>query len=101
MSSPNAAAVAAPLNRTWMVLGLVLLVAGFFGHFFAARGIGGSYVAYRDHIVGFTILTVASLIIVGLLGWRFWKGRRDVTILTVGVIQAILGLVIYIERFHV
>ena len=101
MTSPNAAAVRAPLNRTWIALGTVLLVAGLCGHFFAARGIGGSYIAYRDHIAGFVILTVASLIVVGPLGWRFWKGRRDITLLTIGVIQAVLGLVIYIERFHV
>lgn len=101
MSSPNAAAGRAPLNQTWIALGGVLLAAGLCGHLFAARGIGGSYIAYRDHIAGFAILTVASLLIVGLLGWRFWKGRRDITLLTVGVIQAVLGLVIYIERFHV
>ena len=56
------------------------------------RIIGGSYIAYRDHVAGFAILTVASLLSVGLLGWRFWKGRRDITLLTVGMIQAILGL---------
>ena len=101
MSPPDAAAARTPPNQSLIALGGVLLAAGLCGHLFAARGIGGSYIAYRDHIAGFAILTIASLIIVGLLGWRFWKGRRDVTLLTVGVIQAILGLVIYIERFHV
>jgi len=46
-------------------------------------------------------LTLASLVVVGLLQWRFWKGRRDLTILIVGAVQAVFGLVIYIERFHV
>jgi len=41
------------------------------------------------------------LVVVGLLQWRFWKGRRDLTILIVGAVQAVFGLVIYIERFHV
>lgn len=101
MSPPNSAAVRAPINQSFIAIAGVLLAAGLCGHLFAARGIGGSYIAYRDHIAGFAILTIASLVIVGLLGWRFWKGRRDITLLTVGVIQAILGLVIYIERFHV
>jgi hypothetical protein len=29
------------------------------------------------------------------------KGRHDITLLIVGVVQALLGLVIYVERFHV
>ena len=49
------AAVPAPDRRlAW--LGLVLLVIGFLGHFFAARAIGGSYLAFRDHIFGFFAL---------------------------------------------
>jgi hypothetical protein len=32
---------------------------------------------------------------------RFWKGRRDITLLTVGAIQAIIGVLIYINRFAV
>ena len=86
-------------QRIW--LGVVLLVVGFLGHFFAARAIGGSYIAYRDHIFGFfAILLVTGAIIAGL-GWRFWKGRRDITVLIIGVVQALFGIWVYIERFSV
>jgi hypothetical protein len=82
-------------------LGVILLVVGFLGHYFAARAIGGSYIAYRDHIFGFfVILLVTGLIIAGL-GWRFWKGRRDITLLIVGVVQALFGVWVYMERFSV
>ena len=82
-------------------LGVILLVAGFLGHFFAARAIGGTYIAYRDHIFGFVALTLVSAAIVGLLGMRFWKGRSDVTLLVVGVIQTLIGILVYINRFAV
>lgn len=82
-------------------LGVILLVAGFLGHFFAARAIGGTYIAYRDHIFGFVVLTLVSAAIVALLGMRFWKGRHDITLLTVGVIQALIGLLVYVNRFSV
>jgi hypothetical protein len=86
-------------QRIW--LGVVLLVVGFLGHFFAARAIGGSYIAFRDHIFGFFMILVVTGSIIALLGWRFWKGRRDITVLIIGVVQALFGIVIYIERFHV
>ena len=84
-----------------MWLGLVLLGAGFLGHFLAARAIGGSYVAYRDHMGGFFALTLVSGAIVAGLGSRFWRGRHDITVLTVGILQALLGLYVYVERFSV
>jgi hypothetical protein len=34
--------------RIW--LGVLLVIAGLCGHLFAARAIGGYYIAYRDHI---------------------------------------------------
>lgn len=88
-------------NRLWAWLGGALLLAGLSGHLFAARAIGGFYRAYRDHIFGFFFLTTVSIVIVAALGWKFWKGRQDITLLIVGVLQAIAGLVIYIFRYHV
>jgi hypothetical protein len=85
----------------WTWIGALLLVVGFLGHFFAARAIGGTYIAYRDHIFGFIFLTLASGAIVAGLGWRFWKGRHDVTLLIVGVLQAIIGIWVYTQRFSV
>jgi hypothetical protein len=83
------------------LLGVLLLPAGLLGHLLAARAIGGSYVAYRDHIFGFFLILVVSGGIIAALGWRFWKGRRDITLLIVGVVQALFGLVIYLERFRI
>ena len=85
-------------RRIW--LGVVLLVVGFFGHFLAARAIGGSYVAYRDHMIGFFGVTLVSGALIAGLGRLFWRGRHDTTLLIVGAVQALFGVFIYIERFH-
>ena len=91
----------AKVSQLWTSLGVILLVVGFLGHYFAARAIGGTYIAYRDHIFGFfVILLVTGLIIAGL-GWRFWKSRRDITLLIVGLVQALLGVWVYMGRFSV
>ncbi len=90
------------MTRQWRIwLGGALLVVGFMGHFLAARAIGGSYIAFRDHIFGFFLILVVTGGIIALLGWRFWKGRPDITVLIIGVIQALFGIYIYIERFHI
>lgn len=89
------------VSRRWTWLGVILLAIGFLGHFFAARAIGGSYIAYRDHIFGFLLILVVSGAIIAGLGWRFWKGRHDITLLIVGVVQALFGIWVYIERFNV
>jgi hypothetical protein len=36
-----------------------------------------------------------------LVGRRFWRGRHDITLLIVGVIEAVLGLVVWINRFSI
>jgi hypothetical protein len=87
--------------RTRLWLGVLLLAGGFLGHFLAARAIGGTYVAYRDHIAGFVFLTAVSGVIIGALGWRFWKGRHDITLLIVGAVQALIGILVYVNRFSV
>ena len=85
---------------SWIWLGVFLIVVGFFGHFFAARAIG-TYIYYRDHIFGFFVILLVTGSIIALLGRLFWRGRRDITVLTIGVVQALFGIVIYIYRFHV
>ena len=86
-------------RRIW--IGVLLLVAGLLGHLFAARAIGGSYVAYRHHIFGFVLLSLVSGAVIASLGWRFWRGRHDISLLILGALQTLLGFVIYLERFHI
>ena len=91
----------AKVRRSLTWLGVVLLIVGFLCHYLAARAIGGTNIAYRDHIFGFfVILLVTGLIIAGL-GWRFWKGRRDITVLLIGLVQALLGIWVYMGRYSV
>jgi hypothetical protein len=101
METPGVIAVTdtASRSRTW--LGVLLIVVGLLGHLFAARAIGGSYLAYRDHIFGFFLILLVSGALIAGLGWRFWKGHHDITLLTIGVVQALFGAVIYVERFRI
>jgi RsiW-degrading membrane proteinase PrsW (M82 family) len=82
-------------------LGVLLLCAGLLGHLLAARAIGGYYVAYRDHIFGFFLILLVTGAVIAALGWRFWRGRRDVTLLLIGLVQALFGLFIYVQRFNI
>jgi hypothetical protein len=88
-------------NRRLIWLGVLFLVVGFLGHYFAARAIGGSYIAFRDHIGGFFLILVVTGAIIAVLGRFFWKGRSDVTVLIIGVVQALFGIFVYINRFSV
>ena len=88
-------------SQTWIWIGAMLLVLGLLGHVLAAQAIGGSRLAYTHHIFGFFVGLVVFGAIVGGLGWRFWKGRFDITLLIVGVAQALFGLAVYIERFRI
>ena len=100
MTEFGSVAVAPAPDRRLAWLGALLIVVGFLGHFFAARAIG-TYIYYRDHIFGFFLILLVTGSIIAFLGTRFWKGRRDITVLTIGVVQALFGIVIYIYRFHV
>ena len=82
-------------------VGLACLTAGLLGHVLAAQAIGGSYLAYRDHLLGFVGLTVVSGAVLVLIGWRFWRGRPERTVLVLGVVQLFFGVVAYVMRFSV
>ena len=101
MGTPDAVRTPHPNSRMRLWLGLLLLGAGLLCHLLAARAIGGTQLAYRDHIFGFVVLSVASGAIIAGLGWRFWRGRHDISVLVLGLVQALVGLVIYAERFSV
>jgi uncharacterized membrane protein (UPF0136 family) len=88
-------------SRRWTWLGVLLLGAGLLGHLLAARAIGGTYIAYRDHIFGFVFLTLVSGALLAALGWRFWRGRHDITLLIMGVLQTLVGVWVYMQRFSV
>lgn len=47
------------------------------------------------------VLTLVSALVVWGLSLRFFKGRHDITLLIVGIVQALLGVYIYINRFSV
>ena len=89
------------VKRTGMLLGAILIAVAFLLHWLSARAIGGSYIAYRDHIFGFFLILVVSGAVIGIIGWRFWRGRPDITILLTGVVSTLLGVMVYIQRFHV
>ena len=84
-----------------MWLGIVLLIGGLCGHLCAAGAIGGYYVAYKDHIVGFVLLTAVAAVILLPLGRKFWRGRSDITVFLLGLVQALAGFLIYLNRYHV
>src|SRR5215211_1748379 len=75
------------VSKFRMTLGALLLIVGFLCHVFAAQAIGGTTLAYRDHILGFVILTLVSGAIILLLGRRFWRGRPDISLLILGIVQ--------------
>ncbi|HEY8850862.1 MAG TPA: hypothetical protein VIM36_01670 [Gemmatimonadaceae bacterium] len=83
---------------TW--LGVLLIVVGFLGHFFAARAFG-TYIYYRDHIAGFFLILLVTGSIIAGLGWKFWKGRNDITVFVIGLVQATFGIAIYLMRYHI
>jgi len=88
-------------SQTWIWFGALFLVLGLLGHVFAAQAIGGSRIAYTHHVFGFFVGLVFFGAVATALGWRFWKHRPDITLLVVGVAQALFGLAVYIQRFHV
>jgi hypothetical protein len=100
MTEFGSVAFAPAPNRRLAWLGVLLIVVGFFGHFFAARAIG-TYIYYRDHIFGFFLILLVTGSIIAGLGWRFWKGRKDITLFVIGVVQALFGIAIYMMRFHI
>ena len=88
-------------ERRHLVLGVILVAAGLLGHVLAARAIAWNPMAYPHHIFGFLVILAVTGPVIALVGWRFWKGRRDLTVLIIGLVQAAFGLVIYLMRFHI
>ena len=102
---PTMATSVTPRPRTstnlLMMGGVALLIGALMGHVLAAQAIGGTRLAYRDHLLGFAGLTVVTGAIVAGLGARFWKGRGDISVFVLGVVQAAFGAFAYLTRFSV
>ena len=82
-------------SRPCLAAGIALLAIGLAGHLLAANAEGGRTIHYQHHIFGFFLLTLVSAIVVGILSRFFWRGRHDVTLLIVGALQAIFGVLIF------
>ena len=72
--------------------GVLLVVLGLLGHLYAAHAIGGSRVAYTHHVFGFFLILLVTGGLIAGLGWRFWRSRSALTVLGIGVVQALFGL---------
>lgn len=101
MSSPDSLANPARGFSPAIWLGIALAVAGLMGHLLAAQAIGGYWIAYRDHVFGFLLILVVTGAVIAGLGARFWPGRRDRTVLLIGVVQALFGFYVYLVRFRI
>ena len=80
--------------------GILLNAVGLLGHLLAAHAVGGYRLAYFHHTIGFVVGVVVFGILAALLGWRFWRGRPDMTVLVIGVLSAIFGIWIYAKSPH-
>jgi uncharacterized membrane protein HdeD (DUF308 family) len=99
MSTSPTADGRSPPSRPRIWVGIVLLVLGLIGHLYAAHATGGR-VAYTHHVFGFFLILVVTGAIIAALGWRFWRFRPDITVLTVGAVQALFGLLVAVEPFR-
>jgi uncharacterized membrane protein AbrB (regulator of aidB expression) len=101
METTDAIGVTDSGRRVRFLAGIILIGVGLLGHLLAARAISSNPMAYKHHIFGFFLILVVTGAIISALGWRFWKRRTDITVLTIGVVQALIGAVIYINRFNI
>ena len=80
--------------------GWLLVTLGLLGHLYAAYAMGGGRVAYSHHIFGFALILVVTGGIIAGLGHWLWRSRPAITILAIGLVQALLGLWIALEPFR-
>jgi hypothetical protein len=55
----------------------------------------------RQHVFGFFLILVVTGAVIAALGRWLWRDRPHVTWLVVAAVQALFGLIIYLERFHI
>ena len=73
---------------------------GLLGHLYAAYAMGGSRVAYTHHVFGFVLILVVTGGIIAGLGHWLWRSRPALTVLVIGLVQALLGLWIALEPYR-
>lgn len=97
METPSTIGSTPRAGGAW--LGVLLLSLGLLGHGIAAYLNGSGRIAYLHHVGGFfIILAVTGLLIAGA-GRLFWRGRNDVTVFVIAIVQAVMGVVIvYLEH---
>src|SRR5687768_3158839 len=100
METPRTVPVTARLSRPMLWLGVILIGVGLLGHILAAQAIGRP-IDYQHHIIGFFLILIVSGAIIAVLARLFWRGRHDITLLIVGVVQALFGVFVYLERFNI
>jgi hypothetical protein len=97
MTTPFTADGSPAAHRPPIGIGTALLVLGLLGHVYAAHLIGGSRMAYTHHVLGFFLILAVTGAIIVAVGRRFWRSRPDVTLLTVGVVQLLLGVMVVVD----
>jgi hypothetical protein len=94
MVTPPAIDARSPAGRSRIWAGIGLLALGLLGHLYAAHAIGGTRLAYGHHVFGFFLILAVTGAIVAALGRHFWRSRPDVTVLVIGAVQALVGLLV-------
>ena len=62
------------VRRQWTLLGAILTLLGLLGHLFAARALGGTHIAFRDHIAGFLLIALITGAIIFATGCALLEG---------------------------
>ena len=89
------------LKRVNVWWGIGLLGVGLVFQLLAASATKGGFVEYRNHIIGFLLLTVVAIVAMVFIGRRYWRGRIELWVLTLGALQAAVGAMTFVIRFHV
>ena len=100
MGTSSTAAAAPSRSRLLRWGGWLLLGLGLLGHLYAAHAMGGSRVAYTHHVLGFGLILLVTGGLIAGLGYLFWRSRSALTLLAIGVVQALLGLWVALEPFR-
>ena len=98
---PAARGMKGPLSPLSRSLVVAFFAVGLLGHLLAANAIGGTRIAYTHHVLGFFLILIVTGVIIVALGRWLWRDRPAVTWLVVSAVQAVFGLIIYLDRFRI